>query len=68
MAGCPRRSLAHAQPRGAIAGALNAAHNALFEGAAGVQLRYVHDGVEWWDTLMRTERGARLVRMEAPRR
>lgn len=29
----------------------------------GVQLRYVHDGVEWWDTLMLVPGGTRLVRM-----
>lgn len=30
----------------------------------GVQLRYVHDGVEWWDTLLATPTGGvRLVRI-----
>jgi hypothetical protein len=29
----------------------------------GVQLRYRHAGVEWWDTLLRTARGVRLVRI-----
>lgn len=29
----------------------------------GVQLRYLHAGVEWWDTLMLVQGGTRLVRM-----
>lgn len=36
-------------------------------GAAGVQLRYRHDGAEWWDTLMRGPNGFRLVRMQLPK-
>ncbi len=37
----------------------------LFEGreVRAVQLRYVFDGVQWWDTLMWTPGGARLVRI-----
>jgi hypothetical protein len=31
--------------------------------ARGMQLRYRHQGVEWWDTLMRTPAGTRLVRI-----
>lgn len=31
-----------------------------------VQLRYVHDGARWCDTLMRTDKGTRLVRMAQP--
>jgi hypothetical protein len=31
--------------------------------ARGMQLRYRHDGVEWWDTLLRTPAGTRLVRI-----
>lgn len=30
----------------------------------GLQLRYRHAGKEWWDTLMHTEEGIRLVRIE----
>lgn len=30
----------------------------------GVQLRYRHAGKEWWDTLMHTDGGVRLVRIE----
>lgn len=32
-------------------------------GARGLQIRYRHQGVEWWDTLMRTPGGTRLVRI-----
>lgn len=28
----------------------------------GLQIRYRYDGDEWWDTLLRTPRGVRLVR------
>jgi hypothetical protein len=31
-----------------------------------VQLRYVHEGTRWCDTLMRTDKGTRLVRMAQP--
>ncbi len=30
---------------------------------AGVQIRYLHEGQEWWDTLMHTPQGVRLVRI-----
>lgn len=30
----------------------------------GVQIRYLHEGREWWDTLMRVGDGVRLVRIE----
>lgn len=30
---------------------------------AGVQLRYEHEGAQWWDTLMATPTGWRLVRI-----
>jgi len=34
------------------------------EGSAlGVQLRYVYQESHWWDTLMRTQQGIRLVRI-----
>ena len=37
---------------------------ALNEGEARrVQLRYRHEGQEWWDTLLRTPEGVRLVRI-----
>lgn len=29
----------------------------------GVQIRYRFDGAQWWDTLMRTPKGVRLVRI-----
>ncbi len=29
----------------------------------GLQIRYIHDGQEWWDTLMHTPAGTRLVRI-----
>lgn len=29
----------------------------------GVQVRYRHDGAQWWDTLMRTPTGVRVVRI-----
>jgi len=39
---------------------------ALFEsnGARCVQLRYVYEGSQWWDTLISTPQGTRLVRIE----
>jgi hypothetical protein len=30
----------------------------------GVQVRYRYDGTSWWDTLLRTPQGIRLVRIE----
>lgn len=43
---------------------LRDARDALERGeASGVQVHYVHDGVEWWDTVMRTEAGYRRVRI-----
>lgn len=36
----------------------------LAEGRArGLQVRYRFEGAEWWDTLLRTPRGIRLVRI-----
>ena len=32
--------------------------------ALGVQLRYRFQGADWWDTLMRTAQGFRLVRIQ----
>ena len=32
----------------------------------GIQVRYLYEGSEWRDTLMRTEQGVRLVRMQMP--
>ena len=29
----------------------------------GLQLRYHYDGYDWWDTLMKTPQGIRLVRI-----
>ena len=34
---------------------------------AGVQLRYRFGGEEWWDTLLRTEHGVRLIRISHTR-
>lgn len=33
------------------------------QGGLSIQLRYRFEGVEWWDTLMRTPDGVRLVRI-----
>ncbi len=30
----------------------------------GVQIRYKYDGSQWWDTLMGTPKGVRLVRIQ----
>jgi hypothetical protein len=41
------------------------AAEALREGRVlGVQIRYWHDGADWWDTLMRTPKGIRLIRIQ----
>jgi hypothetical protein len=41
------------------------ASEALREGRVlGVQIRYWYDGADWWDTLMRTPKGIRLIRIE----
>jgi hypothetical protein len=56
---------------GASAPNLRVAKDAILSGrASGVQLRYVHDGIEWWDTLMRTpgDKGFRVVRVKKPGR
>lgn len=43
---------------------LRVARDALERGDAdGAQIHYVHDAVEWWDTVMRTEAGFRRVRI-----
>lgn len=40
------------------------AHRLLASGATrGVQLRYRFQGVQWWDTLIGTPQGVRLVRI-----
>ncbi|MBL8625883.1 MAG: hypothetical protein JNK64_31505 [Myxococcales bacterium] len=47
---------------------LAAAHRALRAGtAAGVQLRYRHAGEEWWDTVVHTPAGFRLIRISHTR-
>lgn len=44
---------------------LDAARDALHDGrVAGVQLRYRFEGTEWWDTLLWTRGGIRLVRID----
>ena len=32
--------------------------------ARGLQIRYRYDGAEWWDTLMHTPSGIRIIRIE----
>lgn len=46
---------------------LETAHRALCERSASVQLRYRHGGEEWWDTLLPTPTGTRLVRISHTR-
>lgn len=44
---------------------LDEALAALREGRVlGVQIRYWYNGANWWDTLMRTQKGIRLIRIE----
>ena len=44
---------------------LREAHQMLMAGQCrGVQIRYHYDGSEWRDTLMQTQEGIRLVRMQ----
>lgn len=44
--------------------ALDQAHHAFTaREIAAVQLRYRFGGVEWWDTLTRTDQGVRLIRI-----
>lgn len=46
---------------------LEQARNGLLGGRVrGVQIRYIFEGQEWWDTLIAQPPGARLVRMKAP--
>jgi hypothetical protein len=43
---------------------LRQAHDLLLGGTVrGVQLRYVHEGAEWWDTILAMRGGYRLVRI-----
>ena len=42
------------------------AQRRLAEGARGIQIRYRWQGEAWWDTLVRTPTGIRLVRSRAP--
>jgi hypothetical protein len=47
---------------------LRQARTAILSGeATGAQLRYVHQGVEWWDTVMRTGSSFRVVRVKKQR-
>jgi hypothetical protein len=32
-------------------------------GCRAIQVRYVHDGAQWWDTLMPQPKGTRIVRI-----
>ena len=58
----------HAHGASSSPAALDAAHHALVaRQISGVQLRYRFRGEEWWDTLTRTERGVRLVRISHTR-
>jgi hypothetical protein len=44
---------------------LEDARRMLDDGSAmGVQLRYTYNDVQWWDTLIRTPAGVRLVRIQ----
>jgi peptidoglycan hydrolase-like protein with peptidoglycan-binding domain len=44
---------------------LDEARSALQEGRVlGVQIRYWYNGTHWWDTLMHTPKGIRLIRIE----
>ncbi len=43
---------------------LEQARALLLSGAVrGVQIRYIHEGVEWWDTVLAMHSGFRLVRI-----
>jgi hypothetical protein len=43
---------------------LDQARELLLSGEArGVQIRYRYEGAQWWDTLMRTPEGVRIVRI-----
>jgi len=43
---------------------LRAARDELLSGRAeALQVHYVHNGVEWWDTIARTDAGVRVVRV-----
>jgi hypothetical protein len=46
---------------------LEAALRVLRERTASVQLRYRHRGEEWWDTLMPSGSGIRLIRISHTR-
>jgi hypothetical protein len=49
------------------AASLEEARTALSQGAViGVQIRYRYQGSDWWDTLLRTPQGIRLVRIQPP--
>jgi hypothetical protein len=51
---------------GEFTGTLDDARGAFVDGTAqGIQIRYRHQGEEWWDTLMRISGEVRLVRMRA---
>lgn len=51
----------------AVAGTLEDARRAWEEGALrGLQVRYRWEGAVWFDTLLRTPGGTRLVRMREP--
>jgi hypothetical protein len=58
-------ALSHAQ---SLSPSLEHARTLLAAGSAlGVQIRYQYGGSEWIDTLLRTQHGVRLVRMQAHR-
>jgi hypothetical protein len=42
---------------------LDEALHRLESGSASIQLRYVYQGDEWWDTLRRGQKGTELVRV-----
>jgi hypothetical protein len=47
---------------------LEEARAALEQGRVmGLQIRYRYQGSSWWDTLLRTPQGIRIVRIQPPR-
>ena len=51
-------------PESASALTLDAARDLLSSGAVrGLQIRYIHEDAQWWDTLLRTPEGVRIVRI-----
>lgn len=52
-------------PDAPVSLSLDEARTLLDSGAiCGLQIRYVHDNTQWWDTLLRTPEGVRIVRIQ----